>query len=170
MGKNNRHDFIVVALKDAPGPLSASSLAAKLNVSRQIIVGDIALLRASGLNILATHRGYILNPIKHKHTQQLVFKHTPDQTRLELETLVKHHCHILDVIVEHPTYGDIKGQLDIETMDDVEAFLAGDYPLLSNLTDGLHTHTIAYDDIENLRAAIEELASYHLLYEETQVS
>ena len=49
-------------LSQAAGPVSASVLAARFSVSRQIIVGDIALLRAGGLDIAATPRGYLLPP------------------------------------------------------------------------------------------------------------
>ena len=55
-----RRQAILDRLRTADRPVSASSLAAELNVSRQIIVGDIALLRAGGAEISATPRGYVL--------------------------------------------------------------------------------------------------------------
>ena len=44
-------------LAQARAPVSAAALARRLAVSRQIIVGDVALLRAAGADILATPRG-----------------------------------------------------------------------------------------------------------------
>ena len=41
-------------LRAAEGPQSAGALAAALGVSRQLVVGDVALLRAGGEEILAT--------------------------------------------------------------------------------------------------------------------
>lgn len=38
-------------------PVSATALAKELGVSRQVIVQDIALLRAEGEHILSTNRG-----------------------------------------------------------------------------------------------------------------
>ena len=56
----SRRQAILDRLRTADRPVSASALAAGLNVSRQIIVGDIALLRAGGAEISAPPRGYVL--------------------------------------------------------------------------------------------------------------
>ena len=42
-----RRDEILQALAGASGPVSAAALAARLGVSRQVVVGDVALLRAA---------------------------------------------------------------------------------------------------------------------------
>ena len=57
---SNRKIVILEMLNKADGPISASDMARQFNVSRQSIVGDIALLRASGTDITATSRGYVL--------------------------------------------------------------------------------------------------------------
>lgn len=165
MNKSKRQTDIILSLQNSNDPISANTFAAKLNVSRQLIVGDIALLRAAGHDIQATHQGYILNPVHLKYKKQLVFKHKPDQTRQELEILVKHHCNIIDVIVEHPSYGSITGSLNIKSISDVNTFINQDSPLISILTDGVHTHTIEYDDPKNLENAIKELKKHKLLYD-----
>lgn len=164
MGKNTRHTIILEQLSKANEPISATSLASHCNVSRQLIVGDIALLRASGHQIVATHKGYILNPTHLKHTKQLVFKHTPSETELELTILVEHHCKILDVQIQHSTYGSITGELNIETLDDIKHFIQQGSPLISTLSDGIHIHTIEYDDPNHLQKAIIELKKHNLLY------
>ena len=52
-----RRRAVARALEEADGPVSAAALAERFSVSRQIIVGDIALLRAAGADISATPRG-----------------------------------------------------------------------------------------------------------------
>lgn len=60
MDSEARREALAERLRGAEGPLSAAALARELNVSRQVIVGDVALLRAGGLDITATPRGYLL--------------------------------------------------------------------------------------------------------------
>ena len=55
-----RRRAVAQILEEAEGPVSAAALARRFSVSRQIIVGDVALLRAGGADILATPRGYLL--------------------------------------------------------------------------------------------------------------
>ena len=49
MTAEKRREEIRALLANAGGPISASTLAARFSVSRQVVVGDIALLRAAGL-------------------------------------------------------------------------------------------------------------------------
>ena len=60
MNAQSRRNAIMEVLKAEEKPVSASTLAKQFNVSRQIIVGDIALLRAGGADISATPKGYVL--------------------------------------------------------------------------------------------------------------
>ncbi len=165
MDKTQRHTYIINALKTESHPISATQLAKQTQVSRQLIVGDIALLRAQGYNIQASHKGYVLDPQVHKYTKVIVLNHTPSETELELQTLVENHCAILDVSIQHPTYGEISGSLNIETLEDVKHFTQADHPLLSLLTDGIHSHTIAYDDEKDLESALQALQKLNFLYE-----
>ena len=143
-------------LSQAAGPVSASVLAARFSVSRQIIVGDIALLRAGGLDIAATPRGYLL-------TRQLACVHRPEDMGRELELMVDNGCTVLDVIVEHPVYGQLTGQLHLSSRYDVGQFLqkvsrSGARPL-SALTGGVHLHTILCPDEaawHRVRAALDQ--------------
>ena len=102
-------------LSQAAGPVSASVLAARFSVSRQIIVGDIALLRAGGLDIAATPRGYLLPRPTPGLTRQLAGVHRPEDMGRELELMVDNGCTVLDVIVEHPVYGQLTGQLHLSS-------------------------------------------------------
>lgn len=142
----SRRQAILDRLRTADRPVSASALAAGLNVSRQIIVGDIALLRAGGAEISATPRGYVLPRATDGITRTIACRHTLAQTGQELDILVDNGCAVLDVIVEHPVYGQLTGQLQISSRYDVEQFLArirdSDAAPLSMLTGGLHLHTL----------------------------
>ena len=100
-----RRQAILNRLRTADRPVSASSLAAELNVSRPIIVGDIALLRAGGAEISATPRGYVLPRATDGITRTIACRHTLEQTGTELDILVDNGCTVLDVSVEHPVYG-----------------------------------------------------------------
>ena len=73
MHSDERRKAIASILRAADGPISASALAEKFSVSRQIIVGDIALLRSSGEEILATPRGYVTP----KEARGLLADHEP---------------------------------------------------------------------------------------------
>ena len=150
-------------LSQAAGPVSASVLAARFSVSRQIIVGDIALLRAGGLDIAATPRGYLLPRPTPGLTRQLACVHRPEDMGRELELMVDNGCTVLDVIVEHPVYGQITGQLHLSSRYDVGQFLqkvsrSGARPL-SALTGGVHLHTILCPDEaawHRVRAALDQ--------------
>ena len=135
-------------LSQAAGPVSASVLAARFSVSRQIIVGDIALLRAGGLDIAATPRGYLLPRPTPGLTRQLACVHRPEDMGRELELMVDNGCTVLDVIVEHPVYGQLTAPLHLSSRLDVDQFMKrmdGAAPL-SQLTGGVHLHTLSCPD------------------------
>ncbi len=166
-----RRKEILNRLNKAKAPLSASKLAKEFGVSRQIIVGDIALLRATGDKILATSRGYVMeNTTTKEQVVTLACEHTFEQTEEELLIILKHGGKVRDVMVEHPLYGELKGNLYLNTPQDVTHFMkkVAKNPelLLSNLTKGLHLHTIEIPDEKSLQALKEELKAKHILYEE----
>ena len=163
----SRRQAILDRLRTADRPVSASALAAGLNVSRQIIVGDIALLRAGGAEISATPRGYVLPRATDGITRTIACCHTLAQTGQELDILVDNGCTVLDVIVEHPVYGQLTGQLQISSRYDVEQFLArirdSDAAPLSMLTGGLHLHTLCCPNEDAYTRACAALKAAGLL-------
>lgn len=163
----SRRQAILDRLRTADRPVSASALAAGLNVSRQIIVGDIALLRAGGAEISATPRGYVLPRATDGITRTIACRHTLAQTGEELDILVDNGCTVLDVIVEHPVYGQLTGQLQISSRYDVEQFLArirdSDAAPLSMLTGGLHLHTLCCPNEDAYTRACAALKAAGLL-------
>ena len=163
----SRRQAILDRLRTADRPVSASALAAGLNVSRQIIVGDIALLRAGGAEISATPRGYALPRATDGITRTIACRHTLAQTGQELDILVDNGCTVLDVIVEHPVYGQLTGQLQISSRYDVEQFLArirdSDAAPLSMLTGGRHLHTLCCPNEDAYTRACAALKAAGLL-------
>lgn len=141
-------------------PITGSVLAARLGVSRQIVVSDVALLRAQGVAITATPAGYFLQvePANAKELRRVIAsKHGPDpaEIRRELNAIVDQGGFIEDVIVEHPVYGELRGLLMIRSRHDVIQFLqrmaASQGTPLSSLTGGVHLHTITAPDEEILQ-------------------
>ncbi len=170
MDANNRRLAVLKLLQAENTPLSASALAKQFKVSRQIIVGDVAILRASGENIVATPRGYLYqreNASKHQATLALI--HNDEQMKDELYTFVDLGIEVVDVIVEHAIYGQIQAQLLLSSRYDVDRFVdkvkANEAKPLSDLTNGLHLHTILYDDEEQYEKVIALLKAKGYLYE-----
>ena len=166
----SRRQAILDRLRTADRPVSASALAAELNVSRQIIVGDIALLRAGGAEISATPRGYVLPRATDGITRTIACRHTLAQTGQELDILVDNGCTVLYVIVEHPVYGQLTGQLQISSRYDVEQFLVrihdSDAAPLSMLTGGLHLHTLCCPNEDAYTRACAALKAAGLLLDD----
>ena len=157
------------SLRGAQGPLSAAALARELRVSRQVIVGDVALLRAGGLDVIATPRGYVLPRPPAGVACTLVCRHRPDQMEEELNTIVDQGCTVLDVIVEHPIYGQITGPLQLSNRYEVSQFLARcqaqEAAPLSQLTEGIHLHTVLCPDEDAAQRARDALARAGILYQ-----
>ncbi|MEG2166003.1 MAG: transcription repressor NadR [Ruthenibacterium sp.] len=135
-------------LTDATQPLSASALAQTLGVSRQLVVGDVALLRAGGVPIVATPRGYMTeHPKEDGILCTVACRHTAAQIADELYTMVDCGCRVVDVIVEHPVYGQLLGQLQISSRYDADLFckaLAENAAEpLCRLTGDIHLHTVS---------------------------
>ncbi len=158
-----RRAGILVRLRAAGRPVRAADLALAFGVSRQVIVGDVAILRAEGHPVVGTPRGYVLLEGTPAPGPQAVFacRHDRRGTRAELLAIVEAGCTVVDVIVEHPLYGELRGNLMLATREDVERFLralrAGETELLSSLTGGVHLHTVTAPSFEALARAREEL-------------
>ncbi|OJG38611.1 transcriptional regulator [Enterococcus dispar] len=139
-------------------------------MSRQIIVGDIALMRAAGVAIKATARGYLLQGKRQGKLSQIVVQHDATQTQTELRIIVENGGEIVDVIVDHDIYGELTGNLQIKTIEDIEAFMekyrSSNASLLLELTNGIHLHTIAYENDETLMKIKAALLKAGILYQE----
>jgi uncharacterized protein len=145
-----RRSVILQLLKDSPVPLTGSELAHRTNVSRQVIVGDITLLKAKNEPILATSQGYLYFKQKastYSFERTIACKHSPQDTERELNLLVDHGVLVKDVKIEHKVYGDLTASIMVSNRQEVKQFLENMYKtkasLLSELTDGIHLHTIS---------------------------
>lgn len=150
MNAETRRIKILEHLSHSTAPVSATVLAGLFSVSRQVIVGDIALLRASGEEITATPRGYVIAKENVGLTKTVAVQHSPERTEEELCIFVDNGCIVEDVIVDHHFYGQLVGQLQLTNRYDVSQFLArlnqGSASVLSSLTDGIHLHTLRCPD------------------------
>ncbi|MDD2440853.1 MAG: transcription repressor NadR [Eubacteriales bacterium] len=160
----DRRSLIEQALSQSQEPLSATSLARQHGVSRQVIVGDIALLRAAGHQIQATPRGYVLvRPASSGFVGTIACRHGLARMQEELYTVVDLGGTVLDVIVEHAVYGQLVGQLQVASRFDADEFLTKiteeNAQLLSTVTDGVHLHTVLCKDAEafdRIKAALDD--------------
>lgn len=149
MQGGERREAILEVLRKRTEPIKGSDLAAMFSVSRQVVVQDIALLRALGERILSTPRGYVLVPslAEGAVTRVVACRHSGgEELRDELTTIVDAGGYVVDVIVEHPLYGELRGVLAISSRTDVEEFVSAlvtsEAKPLSALTEGIHLHTI----------------------------
>lgn len=165
---NLRRYKIIETLKSSEKPISATSLAKKFGVSRQIIVGDIALLRASNIDIIATNRGYLLGQ-KINFTRIFKVSHDKPRTRDELNIIVDGGGSIIDVFVKHSVYGKITGQLNISSRREVDLFIEKSQEIknlpLSSLTNTIHYHTVWAESEEVLDFIEEDLRKGGFLVE-----
>ena len=162
MNGEERRISILNKLKEASAPISASALAAEYSVTRQIIVADIALLRAAGHSISAKNRGYTLDTNTSGLIKRIAVKHGKNEVKEEFYAIVDNGGKVLDVIVEHSVYGKISVELNISSRYDADVFVSkiretGANPL-SLLTEGLHIHTLSVPD-ENALCRIEKRLS-----------
>jgi len=147
---NKRREQLVKILNNSAEPVSGGELSRQLGVSRQVIVQDIALLRALDINIFSTTKGYLIyHTDKSRVKRILKVRHTTEQIEDELCTIVDNGGKILDVQVKHEIYGDIGTELIIRNRQDVYDFVnkvkEKKIVPLKELTDGVHQHTIEAD-------------------------
>lgn len=152
--------------------LSGSELAKEFGVSRQVIVQDIAILRAKGISILATPQGYIISRVNESGYRQVVgSRHeTIEALEEELRIIVDNGGKALDVIIEHDIYGDIRVDLGISSRKELNNFIknlkSGKSKPLSAITDGVHFHTIEVSKKEDMIDILKELKEKGFLIEE----
>lgn len=169
MDAQARRTAIARRLEQASGPISATVLAEEQGVSRQIIVGDIALLRAAGADIIATPRGYIIPHNAPGLLRRVACRHDAAHMEAELFAMVDQGCTVVDVTVEHPIYGQINGPLNLSSRFDVEQFVQRcqqeTAPPLSALTDGIHLHTLLCPDEDTFTRVQNALREMRVLVE-----
>ncbi len=145
MKVNERRKAIVNLLLSSKTPISGGELSEQFNVSRQIIVQDITVLKGVGYEILSTHHGYVMqkSPLVERVFK---LKHTTEQTEDELNSIVDLGGTVVDVFVWHKVYGRISATLNISSRLKVKQFIegvrTGKSTELMNITGGYHYHTV----------------------------
>lgn len=155
-----RRRKIIQMLSESREPVPGVALARELAVSRQVIVQDIALLRANGMEILSTNRGYLAGE---EPAASRVFKviHGDDEVQEELDCIVDLGGKVIDVFVYHKVYGVIRADMNIRSRMDVRRYLetleGGKSSLLKNVTSGYHYHTVRAESEQALDLIQDEL-------------
>ena len=165
MSSEKRRAELAEVLRECGHAVTGTQLSERFGVTRQVIVADIALLRAAGEGIIATPQGYLYAPAVSQRLvrQTVASRHSaaPERIREELNLVVDQGGVVRDVIIEHPLYGEITGSLHICSRYDVDAFIdklkATHAEPLSILTGGMHLHTIEAKDGDTLRRIAKEL-------------
>jgi transcriptional regulator of NAD metabolism len=160
MNGEQRREKLIKMLLQSENIVSATTLAKTFGVSRQVIVQDIALLRASGLEIVSLSRGY---KIEKKAASRRAFKvkHSDSDVEKELNLIVDMGGNVIDVFVFHRTYGTVRAKMGIKSRVEVQRFLkeltTGKSSLLKNVTEGYHYHTVEAENEEVLDMIEEKL-------------
>ena len=155
MSGSERRDSILHELRESREPISGTNLAREFHVSRQVIVQDVAILRAAHIQILSTNRGYILqDSSERKATRVFKMCNTDEQTEDALKTIVYYGGIVENDFVNHKVYGRVQVDLNIRSIRDVTEFIkgikSGKYTPLKNITSDYHYHTVAADSEETL--------------------
>lgn len=166
MSGEERRDELLNMLQTASAPIPGTELAKRLEVSRQVIVQDIALIRAKDIDIYSTNRGYVLND-KKEYVRVYKVRHEDDEVEQELQTIVDYGGHIKDVFIYHKVYGVVRADMNIASRRDVRNYMEGlkngKSTFLKNVTDGYHYHTVTADDEQALDDIQEELGKLGFL-------
>ena len=168
MHGSERREQIIRQIQESKAPVSGTKLASLYSVSRQVIVQDIALIRAAGHEIISTNRGYLLNT---SHSVNRIFKvnHTHEDLEDELCTVVDLGGKVVNVMVNHRVYGHMEAEINItsrrKVMEFVEDIKRGKSSPLKNITSNYHYHLIETDSEETLDLIEEALRQKKFLVE-----
>ena len=166
MSGEERRGKIIQALKNSDKAVSATTLAKEFDVSRQVIVQDVALLRANGKNIFSPNRGYLIQEDE-ETTRVYKVQHEDDEVEKELTTIVDLGGTVEDVFVYHKVYGVLRSEMNIKSRMDIRNYMeeirSGKSSLLKNVTSGYHYHTVRAERVEILDMIQEELQKKGLL-------
>jgi uncharacterized protein len=170
LGEKRRLELLTL-LKEQQGPITGTDLAKHTNVSRQVIVNDMNLLKARNEPIVATSQGYLYIPEQQTEIfeRKIVCMHTGEQTREELYAIVDCGVTVENVIIEHAVYGEITASILVSNRLEVDLFLeklaTTNASFLSVLTDGTHLHVISAPSEDLLDKAENRLREKGILVE-----
>ena len=162
MKAEKRREEILSFIGNAENPIPASVLAERFAVSRQVIVQDIAIIRANGYDVTATNRGYVLNS-KIQATRVFKCRHSFEEIVDEGALIIEAGGKVEDVFVNHRVYGRISSRLDLINRTHVEelyrSLVSGASKPIMSVTDGYHYHTVSAEDeatLDGIERALRE--------------
>ena len=154
-----RREAILAQLGEAP--VAARTLANRYGVSRQIIVQDIAVIRAAHPNVISTARGYVLPKAEPVCTREFKVRHGCERSAQELNLIVDCGGRVKSISISHRVYGRVSAEMDIQSRRDVVEFLQrfedSSSTVLSTVTDGYHYHLVEAATAERLDLIEREL-------------
>ncbi len=165
-----RRQAIIEYLTPASTPINGTELAKHFGVSRQVIVQDIALLRAQNHPIWSTNKGYMLSKPQEKQggcRKVITVQHTMEQTLDEMQSIVDFGGRMLDIFVDHDLYGEIRAELIINDIEDAKDFCErmkqSTSKPLKVLTGDTHYHTITAPSEKAMQMILQELQEKGIL-------
>ena len=168
MNREERIHRLLEILSNSDEPVSGKKLSEELSVSRQVVVQDITLLRSTGTDIIATHKGYVINK-KDEHVRVFKVIHSDDDVEKEMSLIVDLGGRILDVFIYHKVYNVVRAEMNVKSRRDIANFMeeihSGRSSFLKNATSGYHYHTIAADSEMLLDVIGDELKKAGFLAE-----
>ena len=160
MNTAERRGEILKILHNADAPVAARELAGKFGVSRQVIVQDLAVIRASTPGILSTTKGYVIQQDS-SCSREFKVRHSQDKAAEELNLIVDCGGHVKNISISHRVYGRVSAEMDIRSRQDVSEFVQAlqnsHSTVLSNATSGYHYHLVEAASEERLELIEEQL-------------
>lgn len=148
-------------------------MAEQYEVSRQIIVRDISILKADGYTIVSTSTGYVYRPAERlgkPFKRTIACQHNLEAMEYELQTILDNGAMIDNVSIDHPVYGEMTGELMIASNEDLALFLERMHKeksrMLANLTDNVHLHRISADTEKILNNAVRDLIEHDYIVQD----
>jgi len=169
MNNQMRREKLLEILRNEAAPITGVELSKRLKVTRQIIVGDVALLRSSGRPIMSTARGYILegNVGQKGCNRQIACQgKTQEEKELqqEMDAVVDNGGVIHYLQLNTPVYGELCIPLNIRSRRDVRQYLEkvkeGGNPFITVITGGYHqlcVETHSTDEMEAIEESLDAL-------------
>ena len=160
MNTAERRGEILKILHNADAPVAARELAGRFGVSRQVIVQDLAVIRASTPGILSTTKGYVIQQDS-SCVREFKVRHESDQTAEEMNLIVDCGGRICNISISHRVYGRVSAEMDIRSRQDVNEFIqainSSRSTVLSSATSGYHYHLVEAASQERLDLIGEQL-------------
>ena len=160
MNTAQRRTEILKLLQQEEKPVAARAMASQFGVSRQVIVQDMAVIRAATPGILSTTRGYVIQQDS-SCVREFKVRHESDQTAEEMNLIVDCGGRVKNISISHRVYGRVTAEMDIRSRQDVNEFVqainSSHSSVLSSATSGYHYHLIEASSQERLDLIGEQL-------------